>query len=73
MEQAKTYSFEEAYQEALQYFSGDELAARVCGESVEVLVDKLLESVAAADESDKHEHAPKHAESGEEGARFVAG
>lgn len=29
MEQAKTYSFEEAYQEALQYFSGDELAARV--------------------------------------------
>ena len=46
---------------------------RVCGESVEVLVDKLLESVAAADESDEHEHAPKHAESGEEGARFVAG
>ena len=29
MEQAKTYSFEEAYHEALQYFSGDELAARV--------------------------------------------
>lgn len=29
MEQAKTYSFEETYQEALQYFSGDELAARV--------------------------------------------
>lgn len=29
MEQTKTYSFEEAYQEALQYFSGDELAARV--------------------------------------------
>lgn len=29
MEPSKTYSFEEAYEEALKYFSGDELAARV--------------------------------------------
>lgn len=29
MEQSKTYSFDEAYSEALKYFSGDELAARV--------------------------------------------
>lgn len=29
MEQPKTYSFEEAYEESLKYFAGDELAARV--------------------------------------------
>ena len=29
MEQSKTYAFEEAYEEALKYFAGDELAARV--------------------------------------------
>ena len=29
MEQLKTYAFEEAYEEALKYFAGDELAARV--------------------------------------------
>ena len=45
----------------------------VCGEAVETLVYYLLHSVATTDESDKHEHAPEHAESGEEGARFVAG
>ena len=29
MEEAKTYSFDEAYQASLEYFAGDELAARV--------------------------------------------
>lgn len=29
MEQSKSYAFEEAYEEALKYFAGDELAARV--------------------------------------------
>ena len=29
MEQSKNYAFEEAYEEALKYFAGDELAARV--------------------------------------------
>lgn len=29
MEQSKTYAFEEAFEEALKYFAGDELAARV--------------------------------------------
>lgn len=29
MEQSKTYAFEEAHEEALKYFAGDELAARV--------------------------------------------
>jgi hypothetical protein len=45
----------------------------VGGEAVETLVYYLLHTVATTDESDKHEHAPKHAESCEEGARFVAG
>lgn len=29
MEQSKNFAFEEAYEEALKYFAGDELAARV--------------------------------------------
>ena len=29
MEQSKNFAFEEAFEEALKYFAGDELAARV--------------------------------------------
>ena len=45
----------------------------VCGESVGVFKDGILEPRAKPEEDDQHEYAPKDSEAGQQAARLVAG